>query len=69
MVHTVQQAVAHLDVCVMHVCPARVPCSANEAGLGVRCMSWSPGGDVLAVGGYDQVRCSGRGVRASTATY
>jgi hypothetical protein len=30
--------------------------SANEAGLGVRCMSWSPGGDLLAVGGYDQVR-------------
>jgi WD40 repeat protein len=37
-------------------CALHVSCSANEAGLGVRCMSWSPGGDVLAVGGYDQVR-------------
>lgn len=30
-------------------------CSAHEAALGIRCMGWSPGGDVLAVGGYDQV--------------
>lgn len=34
---------------------AVVLCSASEAGLGVRCISWGPGGDLLAVGSYDQV--------------
>jgi hypothetical protein len=30
--------------------------SAYGDGLGVRSVSWSPGGDLLAVGSYDQVR-------------
>jgi WD40 repeat protein len=29
--------------------------SAYSDGLGVRSVSWSPGGDLLAVGSYDQV--------------
>jgi WD40 repeat protein len=32
--------------------------SAYTDGLGIRRVEWSPGGDVLAVGSYDQVRAA-----------
>jgi WD40 repeat protein len=31
---------------------------AYQGGLGIRCVSWSKDSQLLAVGSYDQVRCS-----------
>jgi WD40 repeat protein len=41
--------------------------SAYGDGLGVRSVSWSPGGDLLAVGSYDQVRCMSHAELAACA--